>query len=218
MARREPLNREKVLDAALELAGKEGLEGLSMRRLAKTLGVEAMSLYNHVSSKADLLDGIVELVFAQVEPPDPELPWQEQLRVTARNMHAAFSRHPVVPLALATDRANPTSPKAMTVLDGLVGTLYAAGFDDLGAWRALTAVNGLVFGTLLLSTGGFTGDPGTHAGEEQVGLYIHALDPVRLPHFTRLLRWTRGGGVDPAADFEQALDLLIDGLVAAAAN
>ncbi|NUO98955.1 MAG: TetR/AcrR family transcriptional regulator [Nonomuraea sp.] len=214
MARREPLNREKVLDAALELADREGLEGLSMRRLAKTLGVEAMSLYNHVSNKADLVDGIVERVFCQVEPPDPELPWHEQLRVTARTMHRVFSRHPVVPLALATDRSNPTSPQIMKTLDGLVGTLYRAGFDDLGVWRALTAVNGLVYGTLLLSTGGFTGDPGRHAGEEQVGVYIRALDPERLPHFTRLLRWTRGG-VDPSADFEQALDVLIDGLVAA---
>ncbi|MEV3981125.1 TetR/AcrR family transcriptional regulator C-terminal domain-containing protein [Nonomuraea sp. NPDC049758] len=217
MARREPLNRDKVLAAALELADNEGLDGLSMRRLAKVLGVEAMSLYNHVSNKADLVDGIVELVFRQVEPPDPELPWQEQLRATARNMHRAFSRHPVVPLALATDRSNPTSPHALRTLDGLVGTLYAAGFDDLGAWRALTAVNGLVFGTLLLSTGGFGGAPGRHAGEEQVGVYIRALDPGRLPHFARLLHWTHGG-VDPAADFDQALDLLIDGLAQAVAN
>ncbi|MGW2157348.1 TetR/AcrR family transcriptional regulator C-terminal domain-containing protein [Nonomuraea sp. NPDC001699] len=217
MARREPLNREKVLDAALELADREGLEGLSMRRLAKALGVEAMSLYNHVSNKADLVDGIVERVFGQVAPADPELPWQERLRVMARNMHRAFSRHPVVPLALATDRSNPTSPHALRTLDDLVGTLYAAGFDDLGVWRALTAVNALVFGTLLLSTGGFDGAPGRHAGEEQVGVYIRALAPDRLPHFARLLRWTRGG-VDPAADFEQALDLLIDGLEKAVAN
>jgi TetR/AcrR family transcriptional regulator, tetracycline repressor protein len=215
MARREPLNREKVLDAALELADKEGLEGLSMRRLAGTLGVEAMSLYNHVSNKADLIDGIVERVFGQIEPPDPALPWQEQLRGTARNMYRVFSRHPVVPLALATDKSNPTSPQTMKLMDGLVGALFAAGFDELGAWRALGAVNGLLFGTLLLSTGGFAGDPGVHAGEEQVGVYIRALDAARLPHFSRLLRWT-SGGVDSEADFEQELDMLIEGLTAAA--
>jgi AcrR family transcriptional regulator len=218
MARREPLNREKVLDAALELADKEGLDGLSMRRLAKILGVEAMSLYNHVSNKADLIDGIVVRVFGQVEPPDPGLPWQEQVRATAVSMYRVFGRHPVVPLALATDQSNPTSADIMRPLDGLVGALYAAGFDDQETWRALTSVNSLVFGTLMLSTGGFTGDPGVHAGEQQVDHYIRRLDPARFPHFSRLLRWTREGLVDPGADFEQALDMLIEGLAARAGH
>ncbi|WP_433258153.1 TetR/AcrR family transcriptional regulator [Streptosporangium sp. CA-135522] len=212
MTRREPLNREKVLDAALDLADREGLEGLSMRRLAKTLGVEAMSLYNHVSNKADLIDGIVERVFEQIEPPDSALPWPEQVRTSALALYRVFSRHPVVPLALATDRSNPTSPHVMRTMDGLVGALFEAGFDELGAWRALGAVNGLVFGALLLSTGGFTGAPGVHAGEEQVGVYIRRLDPARLPHFSRLLAWTTEDLVDPEADFEQALDMLIQGL------
>ncbi|MGN9839991.1 TetR family transcriptional regulator [Nonomuraea sp. H19] len=217
MARREPLNREKVLDAALALAGEEGLEGLSMRRLAKALGVEAMSLYNHVSNKADLLNGIAERVFSEIERPDPALPWHERVRELALSMYRAFSRHPVVPLALVTDQSNPTSARALEPLDALVGALFEAGFDDVGTWRALGAVNGLVFGTLLQSTGGFTGDPGVHAGGRQVGAYIREMDPVALPHFSRLLRGTRRG-VDPAADFEHALDLLMRGLIAKAAG
>ncbi|MCK2218853.1 TetR/AcrR family transcriptional regulator C-terminal domain-containing protein [Actinomadura sp. ATCC 31491] len=212
MPRREPLNREKVLDAALALADAEGLDGLSMRRLAKTLGVEAMSLYNHVAGKADLLEGLVERVFAEVDPPDPGLPWHEQVRALALSMHQAFSRHPVVPLALVTDQVNPTSLRAIRPLDTLVGALYGAGFDDVGAWRALNAVNGVVFGTLLLSTGGFTGDPGMHAGSRQVDAYVRELDAEALPHFSRLLRGTRRG-VDLEADFRQALDVVITGLM-----
>ncbi|GAA0380016.1 hypothetical protein Acor_01490 [Acrocarpospora corrugata] len=215
MARREPLNREKVLDAALELADAEGLEGLSMRRLAKRLGVEAMSLYNHVSNKTDILDGIAERVFSQVERPDPALPWQEQVRTVALNMYRAFSRHPIVPLALVTDQSNPTSARALEPLDGLVGALFQAGFDDLGVRRALGAVNGLVLGSLLQATGGFTEALRTHADEQQVDAYIRHVDPARLPNFSRLLRHTREG-VDPEADFEQMLDLLIRGLVASA--
>ncbi|MEO3867688.1 TetR/AcrR family transcriptional regulator C-terminal domain-containing protein [Nonomuraea sp. B12E4] len=218
MTRREPLNRERVLDAALELADREGLEGLSMRRLAKSLGVEAMSLYNHVSNKADILDGIAERVFSQVERPDPALPWQEQVRAAALAMYQAFSRHPVVPLALATDQSNPTSARALEPIDGLVGALFEAGFDDLGAWRALGAVNSLVMGSLLLSTGGFTGGQQQHAGAANVSAYIREMDPDRLPHFSRLLRMTREQGVRPAADFEHALDMLISGLVAEAAT
>ncbi|WP_431908587.1 TetR/AcrR family transcriptional regulator C-terminal domain-containing protein [Nonomuraea jabiensis] len=215
MARREPLNRERVLDAALELADQEGLEGLTMRRLAKALGVEAMSLYNHVSNKADILDGVAERVFEQVERPDLALPWQEQVRAVALSMYRVFSRHPAVPLALVTDQSNPTSVRALEPLDALVGALFQAGFDDLGAWRALTAVNSLVFGSLVLSTGGFTGDPGVHAGEQGVSAYVREMDPARLPHFSRLLRSTREG-VDPPADFEQALDMLLHGLAAEA--
>ncbi|MEU6778684.1 TetR/AcrR family transcriptional regulator C-terminal domain-containing protein [Nonomuraea angiospora] len=215
MARREPLNRERVLDAALELADEEGLEGLTMRRLAKALGVEAMSLYNHVSNKADILDGVAERVFEQVERPDLALPWQEQVREVALSMYRVFRRHPAVPLALVTDQSNPTSVRALEPLDALVGALFQAGFDDLGAWRALTAVNSLVFGSLVLSTGGFTGDPGVHAGEQGVSAYVREMDPARLPHFSRLLRSTREG-VDPQADFEQALDMLIHGLAAEA--
>ncbi|GAA3699557.1 TetR/AcrR family transcriptional regulator C-terminal domain-containing protein [Nonomuraea antimicrobica] len=211
MARREPLNREKVLDAALALADEEGLDGLSMRRLAKMLGVEAMSLYNHVSNKADLVDGIAERVFAQVELPDPGLPWQRRIREAALGMYRAFRRHPVVPLALATDRSNPTSVRALRPVDALVGALYEAGFDDVGAWRALGAVNGLVFGSLLMSTGGFTNLPEVHAGERNVGAFITRMDPEALPHFSRLLRGTRDG-VDPETDFAQALDALIRGL------
>jgi TetR/AcrR family transcriptional regulator, tetracycline repressor protein len=83
MARREPLNREKILDAALALASKEGLDGLSMRKLAKTLGVEAMALYNHVANKTDILNGIADRVYAGIERADPQLPWTERVRATA---------------------------------------------------------------------------------------------------------------------------------------
>ncbi|GAA2825447.1 TetR/AcrR family transcriptional regulator C-terminal domain-containing protein [Nonomuraea rubra] len=151
-------------------------------------------------------------MFAQVELPDPGLPWQEQIRSAALSMYRAFRRHPVVPLALVTDRANPTSVQAMSRVDALVGALYAGGFDDEGAWRALGAVNALVYGSLSLSTGGFAGNTQEHAGAAGVEAYITELNPVALPHFSRLLRWTRGGGVDPEADFTQALDTLIRGL------
>ncbi|MEU4224108.1 TetR/AcrR family transcriptional regulator C-terminal domain-containing protein [Nonomuraea sp. NPDC026600] len=210
MARREPLNREKILDAALELAAEEGLQGLAMRRLAKALGVEAMSLYNHVSNKADILNGLAERAFSQVELPDPALPWQQRIRALALSMYEVFSRSPVVPIALMTDQANPTSVRALTPLDSLVGTLYEAGFDDAGVWRALGAVNGLLFGSLLLSTAGFSGDFRDHAGRQRVGVYIQEMDPAQLPHFSKLLR--NIPQTDHARDFERALDMLIAGL------
>lgn len=210
MARREPLNREKVLAAALALAGAEGLDGLSMRKLAKTLGVEAMALYNHVTNKTDILNGIAELVYAQIERPDPAQPWAERIRTTALSTYRVLSRHPVVPLALVTDQANPTSLRALQPLDDIIGALYEAGFDDDGVRQALGAVNSLIFGSLLLTTAGFAREQSTHAEQDQMDVYIRQVDPAKLPHFSRVLPALATG--TPEQDFERALDLLITGL------
>ncbi|GAA5191934.1 hypothetical protein GCM10023322_50430 [Rugosimonospora acidiphila] len=214
MVRREPLNREKVLTAALALAGEEGLEGLSMRRLAKALGVEAMSLYNHVANKSDILDGIANRVLAEVRPADPALPWAERIRVTALGMYQALRRHPVVPLSLATDQANPATTQALRPLDDLVGALYEAGFDDAGVRQALGGVSGLVFGSILLSTAGFARPPapGDVEHHEQWDEYARRIDPDELPHFNRLVTGNRDA--DPEEDFVRALDILIAGLIA----
>jgi TetR/AcrR family transcriptional regulator, tetracycline repressor protein len=177
------------------------------------LDVQAMSLYNHVSSKADLLDGIAEMVFEQVELPDPDLAWPEQVRAVALGMYRAFSRHPAVAVALVTDQANPISTRALEPFDRLVGALYQAGFDDKGARQAQRAVWSLVIGSLSLSTGGFIGDPTRNAGETSTGAYLSRINPARLPNVSRLLQHGTAGDLSPQEDFEQALDVLMRGLV-----
>ncbi|HEX4212948.1 MAG TPA: TetR/AcrR family transcriptional regulator C-terminal domain-containing protein [Candidatus Dormibacteraeota bacterium] len=216
MTRRETLTREKVLSAAMTLVDEEGLEGLSMRRLAATLDVHVMSLYNHVSNKADLLDGIAENVFAQVELPAPGLPWPEQVRALALSMYRAFSRHPAVPVALVTDQANPASVRALEPFDRLAGALYQAGLDDRRARQGLGAITSLVMGSLLVSTAGFTGDPSGHVSETNRSAYLRRIDPDRLPNVGRLLRQRTADDPSPPEDFEQALDMLLRGLMAAA--
>lgn len=214
MAAREPLNREKILAAALVIADEEGLSGLSMRRLAKALGVEAMALYNHVANKTAILDGLADLVFAEVELPDPALPWPERVRALATSTHAALGRHPVVPLALVTDQANPTTMAALRPIEALVGALAEAGFDDHGTRRALSSVNALVYGTLALATLGFGSEPAGSVGPEPLDAFVRKVDPAKLPHFARLLATLPSA--EPAADFAWALDRLIAGLEAAA--
>src|SRR5215203_4637857 len=90
---RAPLSRERVLLAAVALADAGGIESLSMRKLGQVLGVEAMSLYNHVASKDDLLDGIVELVVSEIEPAPDGADWKEALRGTAISSYEVFLRH-----------------------------------------------------------------------------------------------------------------------------
>src|SRR5438132_13160819 len=88
------LSRERVLDAAIRLADEGGIESLSMRKLARTLGVEAMSLYNHVANKGDLVDAIVDLVVDEIELPAGEDDWEAAIRTCAVSAHEAFLRHP----------------------------------------------------------------------------------------------------------------------------
>src|SRR5260370_5388763 len=91
--RRKPLSRERILDTALVIVGEEGIEALSMRKLGQALGYEAMSLYNNVANKDDLLDGILDLVLAEMEPPDPA-GGLAGIRASALSAHEALKRHP----------------------------------------------------------------------------------------------------------------------------
>ncbi|MCA2228713.1 TetR/AcrR family transcriptional regulator [Nonomuraea aurantiaca] len=210
MAPRQPLTRRRILDAALALAGTEGLDGLSMRKLAKTLGVEAMALYNHVTNKTDILDGIVDRVFTDIDRADPDLPWPDRVRATALSMYRALRRHPVVPLALVTDRANPTSLRALQPMDDLFGAFSEAGLNDDGVRQAFGAVQSLIYGSILLSTTGFIHDAGQAIPREQLAPYSHRLDSDKLPHFSRMLPALSSG--DAESDFVRQLDVLIAGL------
>src|SRR5919205_2921553 len=92
--RRVPLNRERVLGAAMQLADEGGIESLSRRKLGRALGVEAMSLYNHVANKDDLLDGMVDFVFGEIGPPPGGVDWKTAMRQRAIAARAVLSRHP----------------------------------------------------------------------------------------------------------------------------
>src|SRR5687767_14332680 len=91
--RRAPLTKQRVLRAAVALADEHGLDALSMRRLGRELGVEAMSLYNHVANKDEILDGIVELIAEEVELPQPGSAWQPAMRQLAVSFRQLFLRH-----------------------------------------------------------------------------------------------------------------------------
>ncbi|MCI2417192.1 TetR/AcrR family transcriptional regulator C-terminal domain-containing protein [Saccharopolyspora sp. K220] len=210
MAPRQPLTRERILDAALALASTDGLDGLSMRKLAKSLGVEAMALYNHVANKTEILDGIADRVLGGIDRADPELPWAQRVRATAVSMYRALRHHPVVPMALATDQANPTSLRALQPIDDLLGAFYEAGLDDDGVRQALGAVQSLVHGSILLSTTGFVRDTSRTTPGEQLDPYVHRLDPDKLPHFSRVQPVLSAG--DAESDFVRGLDVLIAGL------
>ncbi|WP_328645054.1 TetR/AcrR family transcriptional regulator C-terminal domain-containing protein [Amycolatopsis sp. NBC_00348] len=203
------LNRGKVLDAALRLADEQGLAALSMRKVAAAVGVEAMSLYNHVSNKGDLLDGLTARVFEEVDVPDPALPWESRVRLLADGLYASFARHPVVVRALAAQDANPRSAGALRVIDALLHALLDAGLSEEATARAYRSLLGMLFGSVLTGAAGGVAAKAERA--EPVGAYFRRMaTPSELPSLHRVLPALESG--DCVQDFEYQLNLLIGGL------
>jgi len=124
---RIPLSRERVLRAALALADAGGIESVSMRKLGQELGVEAMSLYNHVANKDDILDGIVDLVSGEIEVPSDGADWKVVIRQNAISAHDILLRHRWA--ASLMMRANGISPARLRLSEWLLRTLREAGFS-----------------------------------------------------------------------------------------
>ena len=124
---RDRLSRERVLRAAIVHADAGGLEALSMRKLADELGVAPMALYRHVANKDDLIDGMVDIVFGEIDLPATGGDWRTAMRQRAISVHDALSRHRWA-IGLMESRANP-GPANLRHHDAVIGSLRAAGFD-----------------------------------------------------------------------------------------
>ncbi|MFT3913035.1 MAG: TetR/AcrR family transcriptional regulator C-terminal domain-containing protein [Anaeromyxobacteraceae bacterium] len=144
---RAPLDRARVLRAAIALADAEGLGALSMRRLGDALGVEAMSLYNHVAGKDDLLNGIVDLVGGEFGVPDAGSAWQEALRTRARAARRVLLLHPWAP-GLIEARVDFGSAR-LPIFEALIGILRGAGFSIEATYDALILLDSFIYGFVL---------------------------------------------------------------------
>ena len=147
---RIPLSRERILQAALDLADESGIESVTMRKLGQVLGFEAMSLYNHVANKDDLLDGILDLVLTEGEPPAPEGAWDAAVRASAISVHTALRRHSWSAALLMTGRIRPTRLRYM---DSLLGRLREAGFSAETTYTVYHVLDGHIFGFALWEAG-----------------------------------------------------------------
>ena len=147
--KREPLGRAVVLQAALGIADCEGLDALSMRRLGQALKVEAMSLYNHVANKDDLLDGIVDLVLSEMDLPRPGDEWKDAMRRRARSARDVLSRHPWA-IGLLESRTSNSSPRRLGYYDAVLGVrLRGAGFSNQLAMRAFSILDAYIAGFIV---------------------------------------------------------------------
>src|ERR1051325_10194321 len=141
---RVPLSRERILRAALELTDESGIDALSMRKLARELGFEAMSLYNHVTNKDDVIDGILDLVLGEMELPSAEGEWDTAIRNSAMSIHDALRRHEWAgPLLMSPGHIRPGQ---LQYMDALLGRLREAGFGADETYHAYHVLDGHIFG------------------------------------------------------------------------
>ena len=206
---REPLTRERIVEAALRVMDADGLEAVTMRRLGRELGVEAMSLYNHVEDKDALLRGALARVLSEFElPQDPDLDWIERVRQMARTFRELLLRHPGV-IPLLSEKSGPiTDPRALVPIETALQTLRDGGLSEAETIHAYRAVVGFVVGSVALEVAGFLnpGDAGASHLEEMAA----AIPLERFPRIVGLLPAMHD--CDPAQEFEHGLDLLLTGL------
>jgi AcrR family transcriptional regulator len=207
--RRTPLTRERVLRAAMALADQGGFDGLTMRRLAKELGVEAMSLYKHVANKDDLLDGMVDVVFGEIELPSQDDDWRTAMRDRAISVRGALTRHPwATPLMQSRSRPGPATLRHH---DAVIGALRAAGFPIALVAHAFSALDSYIYGFALQQRA-----LPFETGEDTAALAqsIMASFPAdQYPHLVELtVEHVLQPGYDYGEEFEFGLDLLLDGL------
>ena len=201
---RLPLTRERVLRAAVEVVDKEGVESLSMRRLGAELGVEAMSLYNHVPNKAAVLDGIVETVISDVELPDDIADWKECIRFVSRSYRKVALEHPnVVPL-ISTRPFNTLA--SLRPVEVGFSILRHAGFDPKSAIHAFRTIAGFTTGYSLAESGSFFGEI-----RDESLLSPDDLSPEEFPRLKEVAPHLTSDHDD---EFEFALDVIITGLEA----
>ena len=206
---RLPLTRDLVLQTALRLADQGGLESLSMRKLGQELGVEAMAVYYHFASKDEVLDGIVDLVFAEIDLPVAGAPWKAAMRRRAISVRDVLARHRWA-IGMMESRQHP-GPANLRHHDAVIGNLRAAGFEMAMVAHAYSLLDAYVYGFALTKMNlPFEG------GEEVAEVATTMLAPFALDAYPNLVAFIAEHAMLPGYsfgdEFEYGLDLLLDGL------
>ena len=215
-----PLSRERVLHAAVELAARDGIESLTMRRLADELGAGAMSLYHYVPNKEELIDGMVDIVFGEIELPTNDVDWKTAMRRRAIATREALNRHRWA-VGLMESRTRP-GPESFRVHNAVLGYLREAGFSIELTIQAYSVLDAYIYGFALQEkTIPFEDAEGAAAvAQEQVREFEAQAEEQQLAaladEFPYLAEVVAGHvakvGYDLGQAFEYGLDLILDAL------
>jgi AcrR family transcriptional regulator len=208
---RAPLSRERVLRAAVALADQGGVDALSMRKLAQELGVVPMALYKHVANKDELLDGMIDVVVGEIDPPAALADWKTAIRRRVLSARGALLRHPWASRVIES-RTTPT-PTVLAYMDSMIGIFRAGGFSVDLTHHAVHAMGSRLLGfTQELFDDTAEVDPEQEATmlREMAASYPHIGEMVMA--ITHDPTSVVGEGCDDQFEFEFALDLMLDGL------
>lgn len=217
-ARRAPLNRRRIVEAALTVLDDEGLGALTIRRLAGVLDVSPMAIYSHVADKAELMDLVVDWVTGEARiAPDPDLPWPEQLRSIVVAYHETWMRHPGVVQAYVAAAANPggtaTGPNAILHAEQVLSILTRAGFAPEAQGRVFMTIYLFIRGTLGMAPSRLEALDAAGAPEldpdELIQRFFGGVDPATVPNFVAAAPHLNKDG-----SFDFSLDVMIAGLAA----
>ena len=205
---RPPWTRQRVLRAAIDLADHDGIESLSMRKLSQLLGGAPMSLYNHIANKDDLLDGMIDAVFSEIELPSGEDGWKTAMRQRAISIRTILSRHRWA-IGLMNSRTSP-GPATLRYHNAVIGSLRDAGFPVQLAAYGIAALDSYIYGFALQEQALPFPTPAQTSQLAQA--MLEQLTTDEYPHFAEL---TIEDVLQPGDDhgaYEFGLDLLLDGL------
>jgi AcrR family transcriptional regulator len=205
---RKPLSRARVLQAAVVLADEVGLEASSMRGLAQQLGVVPMALYKHVANKDELLDGMVDIVFSEIELPSGDLDWRSAMRRRAISTREALKRHS---WAIGMMESRDPGPANLRNHNAVMGCLRKAGFPFEMAVHAYSVQDAYIYG-FALQERDLAFETSDSAGEaaRRRAQTIDALDDY--PYLMEIATKLPGSGYDNAVQFAWGLDLILDAL------
>lgn len=203
---RAPLTRERIVEAAVAYADEHGIDDLSMRKLGAALGVEAMSLYNHVDNKDDIYDGMIDSVFMSIPLPDDDLDWKDAIRQVGASAMNAFGEHSWVVFALM-QRGN-FGPGALGFMDNVVGRFLRAGFSDLDSHHGWQMLASHTMGYALQSAT----NPGRAEAEMANLQMLLSQSSDRFPNVAALSPLL--AQCDFSMEYMFGLDIILDGLEA----
>jgi AcrR family transcriptional regulator len=206
---REPLSRDRVLSAALAVADDGGLDGLTIRSLARRLGTKPMSLYHYVANKDEILDGLVDLVFAEIDLPEPSGDWREELAKRCRSARQVLKRHPWS-IGLLESRTTP-GPATLRHHDANLGALRAGGFSVPQTGHAYAVLDAFVYGFAVQEASlPFEGPDGA---AEVAGPIMELMKAGEYPHMVEFaVEHAMLPGYDFGDEFEFGLELVFDGI------
>lgn len=203
------VDRDRIVAAAIDIADREGIEPLTIRRLATALGVAPMTLYHHVADKSEILDAMVDAVFAEIGPPEIDAPWRPEMAARCHRMHEVLGRHTWA-VVLMDSRTSP-GPGTLAFHEATLGCLFTSGLSMPMVGHVVAVLDALVFGVAIQEAAlPFTGADDV---QDAVGPILEMIPPDQYPFMTMYaVGRVMVEGYDFGDEFEVGLELVLDAL------